>query len=335
MPERFGQWRANKGMVAAPNKPALEHEPLDPQLEQEIASMDLIQDVEHGIFKHRRKPGPPGASAPKAPELDLADAALILELIDSKTLRTDSPPDIFTLPKGHLGAQASRLSADDEAELARRVQIWGDVDARNALVMANIGLVHLVAGQFCRPPLRYEDLLQEGSIGLIRATETFEPNRNVRFSTYSVYWIRAKIQRLIQRLEKDDVPGISGAEPSVDVEGHKRKPRARKLSLERTAEDSDARGLGEILPAATDDPEEMALKLEKARNVKEVLNDIVEELDDPRLTEIIKGRLLADEPETLSAIGQRLHLSREGTRLLESKMLKLARERLEQWRHSK
>src|SRR5439155_5942595 len=116
----------------------------------------------------------------------------------------------------HVGR---RLALEEEIELATRVQTSGDIDARNTLVMSNIGLVHLVANQFCRPPLRYDDLVQEGTMGLIRATETFEPNRGIRFSTYSVYWIRAKIQRMIQNLEKDDVPTISGANLALDDSG--------------------------------------------------------------------------------------------------------------------
>ena len=52
---------------------------------------------------------------------------------------------------------------------------------------------YLVANQFRRPPVRYEDLVQEGTMGLIVQQRLLKPDRGIRFSTYSVYWIRAKI----------------------------------------------------------------------------------------------------------------------------------------------
>ena len=198
--------------------------------------------------------------------------------------------------------------------------------------MSNIGLVHLVANQFCRPPVRYEDLVQEGTMGLIRATETFEPNRGVRFSTYSVYWIRAKIQRFLQKIERDDIPAISGAEMLEDEKGKRRRPRARKVSIEHSQEDDESRNLSELLPSDSKNPESVALQVERDKVIKEVLLGIVDELQDERLHAIIEWRLLAEEPETLTEVGARVNLSREGARLLEAKMLKLAKQRLKKWR---
>lgn len=284
------------------------------------------------VFRAKKRPGPPGSAAPVAPERDLADAATILGLVDKGSLKVQASHPNESLKSAK---KIKRISADEEAELASKVQKWGDIEARNILVLANIGLVHLVANQFSRPAIRYEDLVQEGMMGLIRATESFEPHRGVRFSTYSVYWIRAKIQRHLQRLERDDNPNIVGAEIVVDEEGRKRRPKSRKLSIERSLEDEESRSLSEIIPANTDDPEWVALQREKVRAIKDTLEEIVTEIGDPRLKIIIEGRLLAEEPETLSALGERLHLSREGARLLESKMLKLARARLAKWRRNR
>ncbi|HXW60526.1 MAG TPA: hypothetical protein VEK06_03210, partial [Myxococcota bacterium] len=79
-------------------------------------------------------------------------------------------------------------------------------------------------------------------------------------------------------------------------------------------------------------PELVALQLERDKVIKEVLNGIVEELQDERLQLIIEWRLLTDEPETLTNVGARMNLSREGARLLEAKILRLARQRLKKWR---
>lgn len=282
-------------------------------------------------IRQRQRPGPPGADALVAHDQDLEDAALILRLVESGKIETVLPPRDTSRDRIHLSGK-ERLSAEDESELAKRVQKYSDIDARNCLVMSNIGLVHLVANQFCRPPIRYEDLVQEGTMGLIRATETFEPGRGVRFSTYSVYWIRAKIQRLLQKIERDDIPAIVGAAMLEDEKGKRRRPRARKLSIEHSQEDDDSRNLSELLPSEIKNPEVVALQLERDKVIKEVLKGIVAELGDERLNVIIEWRLLAEEPETLTNVGARLNLSREGARLLEAKMLKLAKQRLKKWR---
>lgn len=282
------------------------------------------------VWRQKQKPGPPGADILIPPNQDLEDAARILQLVESNKLDTKIPPRDQSKDRIHLSGK-ERLSQDDETKLAIRVQKYGDIDARNCLVMANIGLVHLIANQFSRPSVRYEDLVQEGSMGLMRATETFEPNRGVRFSTYSVYWIRAKIQRLLQKMERDDLPSIIGASVLKDDKGKKHRPRARKISIEHSLEDDDSRSLSELLPSESKNPEHVALEIERDKVIKQVLCNIVNELGDERLKIIIEARLLTEEPQTLTCVGEKLNLSREGARLLEAKMLKMAKQRLKKW----
>lgn len=275
------------------------------------------------MMLRKSKPGPEAMDSETKPEKDLADAALLLSLIDAGVLRTDKP--LFT---GTISEK--RLNTEDEYELARRIQIWGDIDARNALVMANVGLVHMIVGQMLRSGFKYEDLLQEGILGLIRATETFQADRNIRFSTYGVFWIRAKIQRFIQTHDKEAKPII--ATPIENNDGKKQVLRARKISLNRTKYAEDNYSLEETLASGLENPEEMALRLEKVSAVKDILANIVYELKNPHLQAIVDHRILADEPETLETLGDRLHISRESCRLLESKLLKLAKEQLANWR---
>ena len=182
----------------------------------------LIQHSQHPL-RARRRPGPPGAESAPAIENELEDAARILELVDQGVLPADGPPPL-PIAVDAMGKPKKRLTAEDEQALAWRIQTWGDIDARNALVLANLGLVHLVANQMRRSGVRYEDMVQEGTLGLLRATETFEPDRGVRFSTYCVYWIRAKIQRLLQRLDRDDTPSIASAEMETLAGGRRRRP---------------------------------------------------------------------------------------------------------------
>lgn len=281
-------------------------------------------------LRARRRPGPPGADAAPAIESELEDAARVLEMVEQGILPSDGPPPL-PVPVDAMGRPRRRLTAEDEQALAYRIQTWGDIDARNALVLANLGLVHLVANQMRRATIRYEDMVQEGTLGLLRATETFEPDRGIRFSTYCVYWIRAKIQRLLQRVDRDDNPSIAGAEMETLEGGRRRRPRARAVSLDApvSSADGDDRNVGDIVSDNAMDPEDVTLRFERDRTVGRVLKDIAAEIGDPRLKTIIEKRLLADEPETLAILGDRLNLSREGARLLENKVLKLARERLE------
>jgi RNA polymerase sigma factor (sigma-70 family) len=285
-------------------------------------------------LRARRRPGPPGQDARPRAEQDLEDAAKVLEMIESGVLDKGRPMETpLGIPCDATGRPLRRLTAKDEQDLAFRIQTFGDVDARNTMVLANLGLVHLVANQMRRPHIRYDDLVQEGTLGLLRATETFEPDRGVRFSTYCVYWIRAKIQRYLQRLDRDDVPSIAGANMVEDADGRRKRPRARKLSMSMpVGDDGEDRTLGDLIKNTEEDPQQMTLKSEIDRTVERVLHEIAAELDDPRLVTIIERRLLADEPETLAMLGKRLSLSREGARLLENKVLKVAKERLKSLR---
>jgi len=289
-----------------------------------------FKQVSQHPLRARRRPGPPGADAAPAIESELEDAARILEMVEQGVLPSDGPPPL-PVPVDATGRPRRRLTAEDECALAYRIQTWGDIDARNALVLANLGLVHLVANQMRRNGIRYEDIVQEGTLGLLRATETFEPDRGIRFSTYCVYWIRAKIQRLLQRVDRDENPSIAGAEMETLESGRRRRPRSRAVSLEApvSSADGDERSVGDLVKSEGDDPEDATLRFERDRTVDRVLGEIAAEIGDPRLKTIIEKRLLAEEPETLAILGDRLNLSREGARLLENKVLKLARIRLE------
>jgi RNA polymerase sigma factor (sigma-70 family) len=280
-------------------------------------------------LRARRRPGPPGQDARPQGEEDLLEAQKILDLVEDGTLPKSLEQPAPDIPVDASGTPKRRLTAEDERNLAYRVQTFGDIDARNVLVLANLGLVHLVANQMRRPHLRYEDLVQEGTLGLLRSTETFEPDRGVRFSTYCVYWIRAKIQRYLQRLDRDDIPSIAGAGMEEDAHGRRKRPRARALSLEMPVDGGeDDRTLGDVISAKGDSPSDSALASERKSAVHRALRDIAAELADPRLELIINRRLLSEEPETLAVLGKQLSLSREGARLLEMKLLRLARERL-------
>lgn len=92
--------------------------------------------------------------------------------------------------------QFSMLSADEEIELAHRIA-EGDQSAKNELVEANLRLVVSLARHYQGCGLSYQDLIQEGNIGLIKAVEKFDVSKGFRFSTYASWWIKQALSRAI------------------------------------------------------------------------------------------------------------------------------------------
>lgn len=92
--------------------------------------------------------------------------------------------------------QFSMLSADEEIKLAKRIA-EGDQSARNELVEANLRLVVSLARHYQGCGLSYQDLIQEGNIGLIKAAEKFDVSKGFRFSTYASWWIKQALSRAI------------------------------------------------------------------------------------------------------------------------------------------
>jgi RNA polymerase primary sigma factor len=86
------------------------------------------------------------------------------------------------------------INADEEKRLGV-LALKGDIEARQALISANLRLVVYVAKRFIGRGLSLSDLIEEGNLGLIRAAEKFQPKRGFRFSTYATWWIRQAVQR--------------------------------------------------------------------------------------------------------------------------------------------
>ena len=225
-----------------------------------------------------------------------------------------------------------RLTMEQEYKLSKRAMGKGPraLDARNQLVMANYGLIHLVAQAYRRAGIRYEDLVQEGAMGLLRAAETFDPDRGVRFGTYAVYWIRSKVQRFIEHQRRESNPFMAGVESVAGEDGRRHIPRTRTVSLEAPIDVDGERSLSDIVSDPDDaGPERRAMEdQEEGRVAKEVWK-VCQELGDSRLEVIVKQRLLSRTPETLAEVGKRLRLSREGARLLEARVLGTVKMRLQ------
>ncbi|MBX6367920.1 MAG: RNA polymerase factor sigma-32 [Rhodospirillales bacterium] len=251
------------------------------------------------------------------------------------------------------------LSRDHEFELARRWREEGETGALHVLVRAYTRLVVATASRFRNYGLPMGDLVQEGNVGLMQAAARFEPDREVRFSTYAAWWIRSAMQDYILRNWSIVRTGTTAAQKSLffnlrrlrakidDVSGRplsaESKARiAEELRVDITDVEAMEMRLGAVDQSlnapvgegAEDDwqdfladtrpsPEEVVIGLRDNQTRSRWLHDALSELS-PRERTIIHRRRLRDEGATLEELGRVLGVSKERVRQLEHRaMLKL------------
>src|SRR4028118_2327172 len=109
--------------------------------------------------------------------------------------RESETPELLAKYLRHIG-QGDLLTHQEEIELSNAAKA-GDKKARQRLIEKNLRLVVSVAKKYRGYGLPFEDLIQEGNIGLMKAVEKFDPDKGFRFSTYATWWIRQAVQRAV------------------------------------------------------------------------------------------------------------------------------------------
>jgi RNA polymerase sigma factor (sigma-70 family) len=224
-------------------------------------------------------------------------------------------------------------------------------DIRQRMIGANTGLVAFLAYKYKTSTLSFEDLMQEGSVGLIRAVDRFDPNRGIRFSTYAAFWIKQAISRLILKQEKVvRLPIATAEKASIVFEAmrscyleHNRWPSLVELqtrcelSLEEIKTISSyyqaTHSLDESLSGEQDDQTLMSSLIQHQ------FPQPLDELVDQHLS-LYLGKIIASLPEkeaailtmrfglknhtemTLQAVAEQLHVTRERVRQIQNKALK-------------
>jgi RNA polymerase sigma-32 factor len=265
-----------------------------------------------------------------------------------------------------VAMRAPYLERAEEHELAIRWRDTKDQDALNKITTAHMRLVISMATKFRHYGLSSSDLIQEGHVGLLEAAARFEPDRDVRFSTYATWWIRASIQDYILRNWSIVRGGTSSAQKALffnlrrlrarinrgveqtdtatlytqistalgvsigDVARMDSRLSAPDSSLNAPVGDDNENGV-ERQDFLVDDkplPEETVTTLIDTERRNVWLNTALSELN-PRELRIIKERRLSEDSATLEYLGERLGISKERVRQIESRALSKLRTALE------
>lgn len=249
----------------------------------------------------------------------------------------------------------AKLTRERVSKFAKELEIRLEAyrTARDAMLRANLRLVAAIARKHARRGLPLPDLIQEGTLGLLRAVEKFDPAKDIKFSTYAVWWIwqyiarsidndrsvvrtpvhwhelRRKVGRLSQALEsklhrapsKDEIVQAGGIDQS---QLEMMAEPAHVLSLDMELGHDDDRTLAEVIPDEQGDrPEARSVAGDLSRHLETVLTELPD-----REQAIIRLRfgLDDDQVETLEEIGVRYGVSRERIRQLEAKALSRLRD---------
>ena len=253
------------------------------------------------------------------------------------------------------------LTAAQEVSLAKRIE-RGDLAAKQVMIQANLRLVISIAKNYRNQGLPFLDLIQEGTLGLIRAVEKFDWRRGFKFSTYATWWIRQAVARaladkartirmpvhIVERLQKMNRAERTlwttlGREPTIEEIAEEANLTVQQVnevraaarassSLDAPVGDTDDAVLGDFVAAEDMLPEEKVELTLRSQALQAALGTLPE-----RELEVVTLRygLGGTEPKTLEEIGRRLGLTRERVRQIELDSLRrLAGEREMQAMHS-
>jgi RNA polymerase primary sigma factor len=266
----------------------------------------------------------------------------------SLDLKPDMTTDSLQLFLKDIG-KVRLLTAQEEVELAKRIE-RGDLDAKQKMVESNLRLVVSIAKNYRNQGLPFLDLIQEGTLGLVRAAEKFDYRKGFKFSTYATWWIRQAIARaladkartiripvhVVEKLNKigraerklvtelgreptpEEIAEVTGIDPE-EVDSIKRSAQA-PVSLEKPVGDEEESEFGQFI---ADEKAESPFDRAADLLTKEALKEALENLSyrERRVLELRYG-LGGEHPRTLDEVGRTFNVTRERIRQIENQSLK-------------
>jgi RNA polymerase primary sigma factor len=296
-------------------------------------SVELVEGEQHKSLPQLEPPAPAEEAKAVVPKLDLT---------------VEPSLDSLRLYLREIG-KVPLLTADQEITLAKRIE-RGDMAAKQHMIEANLRLVVSIAKGYLGRGLSFLDLIQEGSLGLIRAVEKFDYRKGFKFSTYATWWIRQAVTRaiadkartiripvhmveklnkvvhierqLVQRLGREPRPDEIAEELEMETDEVREILRMAQLpvSLEKPIGEEEESSLGDFVPdEQAESPFDSASLSLRREDIELALGSLPER--ERKVIELRFG-LNGEPPCTLEEVGRAFGVTRERIRQIENNTLK-------------
>ena len=248
------------------------------------------------------------------------------------------------------------LSKEDEINFIKDWQLSKNQKSLNKIVSAHLRLVISIANKFRNYGLPINELVQEGNVGLMQAIDKFDLDRDVRFSTYSSWWIKAamqtfilknwsivrigttaaqkslffKLKTIMSKIEKDNNSSFNDYHQQKlaedigvkfkDIEDMKGRLSGSDQSLNATFSENSELEIQDLLVDQRASPEQNAILTKDTKTISNLINEALNKLPE-REKKIIGARQLSENTVTLQELGKDLGISKERVRQLENRAL--------------